>query len=91
MSAHLLDTLADEIGKLLDPIEGAVENPYAFDRLLAEIGAKDPAVVVGDDRETLIAALNAVAGLRTQIEAIVAQPSPSLESISALFDHRVRR
>lgn len=86
MSAHLLDTLAEEIGKLLAPIEGAAENPYAFDRLLAEIGATDPAMAVGDERETLIAALNAVAGLRTQIEAIVAQPSLSLESISALFN-----
>src|SRR5688572_13415 len=86
MSAHLLDTLAGEIGKLLGPIEGAVENPYAFERLLAEIGVKDPAVAFGDDHEALIAALNAVAGLRTQIEAIMAQPSPSLESISALLD-----
>lgn len=86
MSAHLLETLAAEIGKLLDPTVGAVENPYAFDRLLAEIGAKNPAVVVGDDRETLIAALSAVAGLRTQIEALATQPAPSLESISALLD-----
>lgn len=86
MSAHLLDTLAEEIDKLLGPIAGAVENPYAFDRLLAEVGAKDLAVVVGDDRETLVAALSAVAGLRTQIEAIAAQPAPSLESIAALFD-----
>ncbi|MET0625968.1 MAG: DUF6603 domain-containing protein, partial [Pyrinomonadaceae bacterium] len=81
-----METLAEEIGKLLDPVGGAVENPYAFDRLLAELGAKNPAVVVGDDRETLLAALSAVAGLRTQIDAIASQPAPSSESISALLD-----
>src|SRR5262245_18895878 len=86
MSDHLLETLAEEISRLLDPIVGAVENPYAFDRMLAEIGAKDPAGAFGADRGTLIAALGAAAGLRTQIEALVAQPSPSLESIAALLD-----
>ena len=84
MSTHLLDAVAEEIAKLLDPLAGAVENPYAFDQLLAELGAKTPAI--GDDRETLIAALTAVLDLQTQIEALVAQPSPSLGSIAALLD-----
>src|SRR5262249_50311346 len=61
-------------------------NPYAFDRLLTELGARTAETALGDERETVIAALAAVNDLRTQIEALAAEPSPSLESIGALLD-----
>lgn len=86
MSDHLLKTLAEEIGKLLVPLAAAVENPHAFDRLLTELGARTAETALGDERETVIAALAVVNDLRTQIEALAAEPSPSLESIGALLD-----
>src|SRR3954464_6693435 len=84
MSAHLLDLLAREMSRLLDPLLGAVDNPHAFERLLNELGAQPDAL--GSDRDKLMAALTAVSGLQEQTEALMAQPSLSLQTLSELLD-----
>lgn len=82
MSPTLLDALAREIERLLDPITYAVENPRALDRLLAALGVASPEA----DRDALIASFGAVVALKTQIDELAEQPSPSLDSIAALLE-----
>lgn len=86
MNNHLLKTLAEEIAKFTAPLAAAVESPRSLDRLLAELGARTAETALGDERQTLVAALAAVNNLRAQIDALAAEPSPSLESIDALLD-----
>src|SRR5215208_8055052 len=86
MKKHLLNTLAGEIAKFTAPLAAAVESPHALDRLLAEVGARTAETALGNERQTVVAALAAVNDLQTQIDALVADPSPSLESIAALLD-----
>src|SRR6185436_4844848 len=82
MTTTLLETLAREIGRLLEPLAYAAENPAGLDRLLAELGAAPLEADLG----ALVAAFDAVAALKAQIEELASQPSPSLTGIRALLE-----
>src|SRR5215218_2253713 len=82
MSTSLLELLAREIGRVLEPIPYALENPKALERLLASVGVTSP----NDENVALTNAFSAVADLSTQIEEFAERPSPSLSDIAALLD-----
>ncbi|MEJ8853607.1 DUF6603 domain-containing protein [Variovorax robiniae] len=79
--SSLFVSLADGLGRLLDPIVEVVKEPAWLPRLLAELG-------VPPDRSNnaLIQALSAVAVLKERIETLSAQQTPSFESIAAVLD-----
>ncbi len=80
MSADLLDSAFREIARLLAPLVRAAENPRAFVRLLSELGVKPDAL--GSDSDRLLATLAAVAGVQDRLEALIARPSPSLQTFA---------
>ncbi|WP_017302042.1 DUF6603 domain-containing protein [Nodosilinea nodulosa] len=82
MSDTLLDLVSREIGKFLAPIDSVVDDPELLDQLVASVGLSIPEA----DRDALLAALNAIVTLKTQIDTISARPSPSLSDIAALLD-----
>jgi hypothetical protein len=82
MSDSLFNLLTREIGRLLEPISYALENPKAMERLLASIGVRQ----ANDEQAALINALRAVADLKTQVDQFMARPSPSLCDIAALLE-----
>lgn len=82
MSSDLLGTLITELGKVLAPLDDAIEDPTVLDSLLAEIGANS-ANAGGD---SLANALGAVVTLAEQIEQLAEQPSPSFAGIAAVLE-----
>lgn len=82
MSDTLFDSLRREIGRLLEPISYALENPSAMERLFASVGVNSPS----EEHTALINAFRSVDNLKTQIDEFAAQPSPSLADIAALLD-----
>src|SRR6516162_8436096 len=82
MSSDLFDVLVAELGKVLAPLGGAVEEPRMLDGLLARIGAT--AQNSGGDR--LATALRTVVDLADQLEQISAQSAPSFSSIVATLE-----
>jgi len=82
MSTTLLDILAREIGRFLDPIIDAVENPNSLDRLLAQIGAPTPVT----NNDAIMTELGELIQLKTQLDGLAALPSPSWENVAAVLD-----
>ncbi len=82
MNTTLLETLAREIGCLLEPVIYSVENPPGLERLLAALGVALP----DENPDPLITAFEPVVVLKARIDELVSQPSPSLESITPLFE-----
>ena len=82
MSTGLFEVLIREIEALLDPIAYVAEHPEALDRVLGELGETSP----NSERDSLVAVLAAVVDVKTQIDGLAAQPSPSLASIAALLE-----
>ena len=82
MSDSLTDLLAREIGRLLDPVTYAVENPAGLEQLLAAVGVMS----TDDGLAALTNALSAVGSLKTQIDEFAARPSPSLGDLAALLE-----
>ena len=82
MSTSLFDLLVRELGRLLDPLTYALENPKALERLLASIGLP---LADGDEGE-LTTALAAVGTLVAQIEQLPQESSQALTRVPALLD-----
>src|SRR5437016_305175 len=82
MSSNLLDALVVELGKVLTPLRGAIEDPRGLDGLLANIGAT--AENAGGDR--LATALKTVVDLADQFEQLAARPAPSFSGLVATLD-----
>ena len=82
MTASLFDVLGAELGELLQPVVDAAADEGALARLIGRLGASTDAAGGG----ALAIAIGAVANLRAQIDVVLAQPSPSLDSIAALVD-----
>jgi hypothetical protein len=75
----LLQSLARELGLLLDPVSIAVESPEAMEQLLAELGVFT--VEAGP-----AAAFSAVLDLKTQIETLAAQDELNFEAAKAALN-----
>jgi hypothetical protein len=78
----LLEGLISEVGKFLDPLETALSNPSAINRMLQEIGAN--AESVGGD--TLVSSLSAVVTLATELDKLASQNSPSFADIASVLE-----
>jgi hypothetical protein len=82
MSFTLPEALVAEITRLLTPINDAVENPHALERLLSHIGVPAPAI----DNNALIESLRAVVDLKSRLDELASQPILSLDSVAAALD-----
>ncbi|MGC2305290.1 DUF6603 domain-containing protein [Candidatus Binatus sp.] len=79
----LVEALVTEIGKFLQPLASALDDPVTTDHLLAQIGAN--AEKAGGD--PLVAALRAIAALGSLIVTQASQQSaPSFEEIAAFLE-----
>ncbi len=70
----LLRSLAEQLGSILDPLTGALQDPERMEQLLARLGVFD-ASLAGP-----VTAVQAIAALRTQLEALAEQDDLDYEA-----------
>jgi hypothetical protein len=82
VSSDLFDSLVAEIGKAIAPLRDAIAQPWALERLLAQIGV-NAQTAGGDD---LVAALRSIVSLADDIEQLAAAPEPSFSGLTAVLE-----
>lgn len=82
MSDTLLDLIGREVAELLAPLTSVADDPDRFDRLMYAIGAEPPDSM----REQLLTALTTAAALKAQLDDLLAEPAPSLDTLTRVID-----
>src|SRR5215831_8221901 len=80
MSGDLFGLLTTEVGRLLYPLERAIDIPSALGELLDRLGIPPEA-----DTNSVIPAIAAVVDVKKEIDALAATDSASLDDIIALL------
>jgi hypothetical protein len=82
VSNTLLELIGREIGRFLAPLGSLADDPAQLDELMASVGLATPDA----ERDALLTSLIAIATLKPQVDALLAQPSLSISDISAVLD-----